>query len=197
MYVTYPTTPASYFHLLRRQIHSNVSKPLIIMTPKSALRNKLVVSSLDDLSDGTYFQPILDEVNNKIKSSKVKKVICCTGKVYYDLLEARLDKNIMDTAIIRLEQLHPFAEDIVVKILNQYNMATEFIWCQEEPKNMGAWNFINSYLNECLQKAGINNQFRYVGRAAAASPSVGYSHLHIIQQEKLVKEALIYTKIDK
>lgn len=191
MQVTYPTTPASYFHLLRRQIHSNLRKPLIVMTPKSTLRNKLVVSNLADLDKETYFQPILDEVDSKIKSSMVKRVIFCAGKVHYDLLETRLNKNIKDTVIIRLEQLYPFADDRAVRIISQYNKATEFIWCQEEPKNMGAWHFINSYLNGCLQKIGINNQFRYVGRDPAASPSVGYSYLHIIQQEKLVTEALI------
>lgn len=189
--VTYPTTPTSYFYLLRRQIHSKLRKPLIVMTPKATLRNKLVVSNLADFDQQTYFQPILDEVDKEIKSSIVRKVIFCTGKVYYDLLATRQKRNIKDTVIIRLEQLYPFRDDRAVSVISQYNKVIKFIWCQKEPKNMGAWHFINSYLNRCLQKIGINNQFRYVNRDPAASPTTGYWHLHIIQQEKLVMEALI------
>jgi 2-oxoglutarate dehydrogenase E1 component len=149
-----------------------------------------MVSNLTELDKGTSFQQILDEADSKIKPNTVKRVIFCSGKVYYHLLEMRLAQNITDIVIIRVEQLYPFAKNIAMEILSKYSKASEFIWCQEEPQNMGAWSFINSYLNDCLQEIAINNQFKYVGRQVAASPAVGYLHLHNKQQEKLVKEAL-------
>ncbi|MFP3017326.1 MAG: 2-oxoglutarate dehydrogenase E1 component [Candidatus Tisiphia sp.] len=191
MQVTYPTTPASFFHLLRRQIYSNIRKPLIVMSPKSLLRHKMVVSPLSQLDDNTSFIPVLDEINDAINAKKVKRIILCSGKVYYDLLEKREEKNILDIVIIRLEQLYPFETDIIVKILGKYNKAKEFIWCQEEPKNMGAWNFVKDHLNESLKNASINNQFVYVGRNDSASPAVGSPIIHNEQQKKLLEEALI------
>lgn len=184
--VVYPTTPASIFHLLRRQICSNIRKPLIVMTPKSLLRHKLAVSTLTECSEETSFIPILDEVNDIIKPENITRLILCSGKVYYDLLEMRTSKNITDIAIIRLEQLYPFEKDEIIKLLRKYNNAKEFIWCQEEPKNMGAWQFVKPYLEECLQ----NNKISYVGREEAASPAAGSLQLHNAQQEKLLKEAL-------
>jgi len=184
--VAYPTTPASIFHLLRRQICSNIRKPLIVMTPKSLLRHKLAVSTLTQCSEGTNFVPILDEVNDTIKPESVAGLILCSGKVYYDLLEMRTSKNITDIAIIRLEQLYPFEKDEIIKLLSKYNNAKEFIWCQEEPKNMGAWQFVRPYLEDCLQ----HNRIKYVGRNESASPATGSLQLHNEQQEKLLKEAL-------
>ncbi|MCC8369058.1 MAG: 2-oxoglutarate dehydrogenase E1 component [Rickettsia endosymbiont of Oxypoda opaca] len=189
MYVTYPTTPASIFHLLRRQILNTTRKPLIVMSPKSLLRHKLAVSSLAELDEKTSFIPVLDEVNN-IDASKVTKVILCSGKVYYDLIEMRTANNIANTVIIRLEQLYPFEKNIIVGLLKKYSKAKEFIWCQEEPKNMGAWSYIVSYLDEALKEAGINERFKYVGRELSASPAVGSLHVHIGQQERLVRDAL-------
>jgi 2-oxoglutarate dehydrogenase E1 component len=191
MQVTYPTTPASFFHLLRRQIYSNIRKPLIVMSPKSLLRHKMVVSPLSHLDENTSFIPVLDEINNAINAKEVKRIILCSGKVYYDLLEKREEKNILDIVIIRLEQLYPFETDFIVKILGKYNKAKEFIWCQEEPKNMGAWNFVKDHLNESLKNASINNQFVYVGRNESASPAVGSPIIHNEQQKKLLEEALI------
>ncbi|MDR0296419.1 MAG: 2-oxoglutarate dehydrogenase E1 component [Rickettsia sp.] len=188
--VTYPTTPASFFHLLRRQICSNIRKPLIVMSPKSLLRHKMVVSPLSQIDENTSFVPVLDEINSAINAKEVTRVILCSGKVYYDLLEKREEKTISDMVIIRLEQLYPFEKDIVIKILGKYNKAKEFIWCQEEPKNMGAWNFIKDHLNESLKDISINNQFKYVGRDESASPAVGSLNIHNEQQEKLLEEAL-------
>ncbi|ABV78752.1 alpha-ketoglutarate decarboxylase [Rickettsia bellii OSU 85-389] len=187
MYVTYPTTPASIFHLLRRQIIDNVRKPLIVMSPKSLLRHKNVVSKLDELGSNTTFLPVLDEVN-KLEASNITKVILCSGKVYYDLFEMRGSNS--SIAIIRLEQLYPFEKKVVVELLKKYNKASEFIWCQEEPMNMGAWRYITSHLNNALKEAGINNEFKYIGREESASPAVGSLQAHNKQQEKLLKEAL-------
>ncbi|WP_341755429.1 2-oxoglutarate dehydrogenase E1 component [Candidatus Tisiphia endosymbiont of Ptychoptera albimana] len=191
MQVTYPTTPSSFFHLLRRQIYSNIRKPLIVMSPKSLLRHKMVVSPLSQLDENTSFIPVLDEINDAINAKEVKRIILCSGKVYYDLLEKREEKNILDIVIIRLEQLYPFETDITVKILGKYHKAKEFIWCQEEPKNMGAWNFVKDHLNDILKNASINNQFVYVGRNESASPAVGSPIIHNEQQKKLLEEALI------
>ncbi|WP_375331966.1 2-oxoglutarate dehydrogenase E1 component [Candidatus Tisiphia endosymbiont of Temnostethus pusillus] len=191
MQVTYPTTPSSFFHLLRRQIYSNIRKPLIVMSPKSLLRHKMVVSPLSQLDENTRFIPVLDEINDAINAKEVKRIILCSGKVYYDLLEKREEKNILDIVIIRLEQLYPFETDIAVKILGKYHKAKEFIWCQEEPKNMGAWNFVKDHLNDILKNASINNQFVYVGRNESASPAVGSPIIHNEQQKKLLEEALI------
>lgn len=191
MQVTYPTTPSAFFHLLRRQIYSNIRKPLIVMSPKSLLRHKMVVSPLSQLDKNTSFIPVLDEINDVINAKEVKRIILCSGKVYYDLLEKREEKNILDIVIIRLEQLYPFETDFIVKILGKYNKAKEFIWCQEEPKNMGAWNFVKDHLNDILKNASINNQFVYVGRNESASPAVGSPIIHNEQQKKLLEEALI------
>ncbi len=189
--VTYPTTPASIFHLLRRQTKLNSPKPLIIMSPKSLLRHKLAVSQLAEIDSGTYFVPILDEAERTIANKEeIVKVICCSGKIYYDLLEKRISLKLANTVIIRVEQLYPFSEHQAIEILSKYRNAKKFIWCQEEPKNMGAWGFINNYLMDCLQKAGINEQFQYVGRKAAASPATGYLSLHNHQQEEILEEAL-------
>ncbi|WPY01087.1 2-oxoglutarate dehydrogenase E1 component [Candidatus Trichorickettsia mobilis] len=186
MIIAYPTTPASFFHLLRRQIVRNTRKPLIVMTPKSLLRHKLAVSKFVDMDTGTKFLPVLDEIDDAIKNGQIKRLIFCSGKVYYDLLERRSAKNIRDIAIIRLEQLYPFIEEDVVAILSRYTNVSEFIWCQEEPQNMGAWNYIQEYLNNSLRKAKIMHQFKYVGRKPASSPAVGYLSVHNQQQEELL-----------
>lgn len=188
--VAYPTTPASIFHLLRRQVYRDIRKPLIVMSPKSLLRHKFAVSALDDLKEGTSFQPILDEIDTNLKLKDITKVIFCSGKIYYDILEARIKNKITNTVIIRFEQLYPYIEDLSIELLTKYKNVKEFIWMQEEPKNMGAWSFIKPYLNESLLKAKINNKFKYVGRKAAASPAVGYLYVHNKQQEKIIKEGL-------
>lgn len=189
MQVAYPTTPASIFHLLRRQILRNVRKPLIIMSPKSLLRHKLVVSNIAEFDKGTSFVPVIDEIDKEIKSNAVKRVIFCTGKVYYDLLEERRKKKKNNVAIVRLEQLYPFEQKVIVKIMKKYSKATDFVWCQEEPKNMGGWKYIRARMEVSLKQAGIRKEINFIGRAEASSPAVGDLYLHSKQQELLVKEA--------
>ena len=190
MYVAYPTTPASIFHLLRRQVKRNFRKPLIVMSPKSLLRHKLAVSSLSDIDQGTNFTPVMDEIDAEIESTKVKRVIFCSGKVYYDLLELRREKKIDNISIIRFEQLYPFLEEDVIEVIKKYKSASSFVWCQEEPRNMGAWKFIRPHLDRTLEKAGINIRVEYIGRERSASPAVGYLYVHNKQQEDLVSQAL-------
>ena len=190
MYVVYPTTPASIFHLLRRQVRRNFRKPLVVMSPKSLLRHKLAVSSLSELGYGTAFVPVIDEIDAEIKTAKVSRVIFCSGKVYYDLLEVRRTKKIDNIVIIRMEQLYPFVEEDVIDIIKKYRVASSFVWCQEEHRNMGAWKFIRPRLDGVLEKVGIKTQIKYIGRESSASPAVGYLYVHNKQQEALVHEAL-------
>jgi 2-oxoglutarate dehydrogenase E1 component len=190
MQVVYPTTPASIFHLLRRQVMRNFRKPLIVMSPKSLLRHKLAVSDLSEIGEGTYFLPIIDEVDKNISAKSVRKVIFCSGKIYYDLLEQRGELAKNDVAIVRFEQLYPFAKDIFIDILKKYNNAKEYVWAQEEPKNMGCWKFIRAHMESAFKEAGINQHLSYSGRSEASSPAVGYTYVHNKQQEALVNEAL-------
>ncbi len=182
--VVNPTIPASIFHLLRRQVLRNFRKPLIVMTPKSLLRNKLAVSNLSELAEGTYFKPVIgdEKIDNKI----AKRLVLCTGKVYYDLLESQIKNNIKDIAIVRLEQLYPFPEKELLDVIGKYKSVKEIIWAQEEPENMGAWSFIKPYLDKILD----GKKLSYVGRDAAASPAVGYMSTHVAQQAEIVKKCL-------
>ena len=185
MQVCVPTTPAQQFHLLRRQILRPYRKPLIIMSPKSLLRHKLAVSTLEDLTTG-QFQPIMSEID-EIKPKLVTRVILCSGKVYFDLLEARRHDNLGHIAIIRIEQLYPFPKDQLIKELKNYQKLTEIIWCQEEPENQGAWFQIkHRFLDLIDQKFDLH----YAGRPHSASPAVGTFGTHIEQQKALVESAL-------
>jgi len=183
--VCVPSTPAQMFHMLRRQMVRPYRKPLVVMTPKSLLRHKLSISSLEDLSEGC-FQPIIPEVD-AIKPAGVRKVVLCSGKVYYDLLEARRAKGAEDVAILRVEQLYPFPEDELTEELKRYTKAKEVVWCQEEPKNQGAWFSSQHHFHACL-RAG--QQLTYAGRDFSASPATGYFGLHVKQQAALVEQAL-------
>lgn len=183
--VCVPTTPAQHFHLLRRQMLRPYRKPLVVMTPKSLLRHPLVVSNLDDLAKGE-FQLVLDEIDALAKKD-VKRVVLCQGKVYYDLLAKRRDAKIQDIAIVRLEQLYPYPTEALKAILAQYTNAKEWIWCQEEPQNQGAWTRVLWFMSDALPKG---QTLRYVGRKAFAAPAVGYPQLHKDQQAALVNEAL-------
>ena len=184
------TTPANYFHALRRQIHRNFRKPLVIMTPKSLLRHKMCVSTLDDFGPGTSFNRVLPETGKLVAGDKVKRVILCTGKVYYDLLAARDEQKIRNVAIIRVEQLYPFPEISLGRELARYPNA-EVVWCQEEPRNMGAWHFIDRRVEEVLANVDIKAERPvYVGRPEAASPATGSLAKHNKQQQALVDEAL-------
>lgn len=188
--VVYPTTPASIFHLLRRQVLSKCRKPLIVMSPKSLLRHKLAISSLEEISENTSFQAVLDEVDQNIMVAKVTKLIFCAGKIYYDLVEKRDAENIKNIAIIRLEQLYPLDSKSVIDVIKKYKSVKSYIWCQEEPKNMGAWGFINSRINDILKGIGVRQEVEFVGREGAAAPAVGSLYVHNKQQEILLKKAL-------
>ena len=187
MQVVQPTTASQIFHVLRRQMIRNLRKPLIIMTPKSLLRNKDAASPLSEFTRGG-FQTVIPENNEEVikKADKVKRIVACSGKVYYDLVKKRDEKDIDDVVILRVEQLYPFPHKAFAAELKKYPNATDVVWCQDEPQNQGAWFFVQHYIHENMvdgQKLG------YSGRAAAASPAAGYSHLHQEQQKALVDGA--------
>ena len=184
MQIVQPTTASQIFHVLRRQMVRNVRKPLIIMTPKSLLRNKDATSPLSEFTRGG-FQTVIGETA-EIKAEKVKRIVVCSGKVYYDLVKKRTERGADDVAIVRIEQLYPFAHKAFGNEIKKYPNATEIVWTQDEPQNQGAWFFVQHYIHENMvdgQKLG------YSGRAASASPAVGYSHLHQEQQKALVDGA--------
>jgi 2-oxoglutarate dehydrogenase E1 component len=184
MQVVQPTTASQIFHVLRRQMIRNLRKPLIIMTPKSLLRAKDAASPLIEFTKGS-FQTVIPE-NKVLDTKKVKRVVACSGKVYYDLVKKREEKGADDVAILRVEQLYPFPHKAFSNELKKYPNATDVVWCQDEPQNQGAWFFVQHYIHENMldgQKLG------YSGRAASASPAVGYSHLHQEQQKALVEGA--------
>ena len=192
------TTPANYFHALRRQINRDFRKPLIIMTPKSLLRNKYCVSNLVDFTRNNSFHRVLwdhaidPETTGFIKlkdSSKMRKVIMCSGKVYFDLLEAREKLKVDDVVIYRVEQLYPFPAKTLVNELKPYAKSAKFYWCQEEPKNMGAWFSVRDYIQWTLDNIRANNnQISYIGRSPDASPATGYAKRHIAQQQEIIKK---------
>jgi 2-oxoglutarate dehydrogenase E1 component len=187
--IVQPTTASQIFHVLRRQMIRNLRKPLIIFTPKSLLRHKDATSPLNEFTKGS-FQTIISE-SKDLNSDKVKRILACTGKVYFDLAKKREEKGADDVAILRVEQLYPFPHKVFATELKKYPNATEIVWCQDEPQNQGAWFFVQHYIFENMlegQKLG------YSGRAASASPAVGYSHLHQDQQKALVDGAFAKLK---
>jgi 2-oxoglutarate dehydrogenase E1 component len=184
------TTPANYFHALRRQLKANYRKPLIQMTPKSLLRHKLAVSALGEFGPGNGFLYVIPETDRLVAPDQVKRVVLCTGKVFYDLLAERREKGVQDVALVRIEQLYPFPQTSLSRALAPYVNA-EVVWCQEEPENMGAWTFVDRKIEKVL--ASLENKAkrpRYIGREEAASPATGSARLHAQQQETLVKQAL-------
>jgi len=192
------TTPANYFHALRRQMHRNFRKPLIIMTPKSLLRNKLCVSNIEDFGKKNSFHRILldhaEEKDSKLikleKDTKIKKVILCSGKVYFDLLHEREKLKNNKVFLIRIEQIYPFPVKPLAKVLKRFKNA-EFVWCQEEPQNMGAWNTVRNYIEWTLKRIKANNRsIMYIGRNPAASPATGYVERHLQQQKDIINRAL-------
>ncbi|MCW8830107.1 MAG: 2-oxoglutarate dehydrogenase E1 component, partial [Gammaproteobacteria bacterium] len=187
MQVCVPTTPAQIFHLLRRQMVRNCRKPLIVMTPKSLLRHKLCVSTLDDLASGQY-QRVIAEIDD-INPKKVEHVVLCSGKVYYDLLEKRRAEKIENVAIIRVEQLYPFPARELNDLLKCYTKTRRLIWCQEEPKNQGSWDFLEPRANAMLEGGW---ELHYVGRVSSSAPAVGSAKLHAIQQAELVERAIMF-----
>ena len=191
------TTPANYFHILRRQLHRNFRKPLILMTPKSLLRHKLAVSKAEDFTTGSSFHRVLwdnaeDSTSaHKLKpDAKIKRVVMCSGKVYYDLLEERNARGLDDIYLMRFEQFYPFPAISAMKELQRFANA-EMIWCQEEPKNQGGWSFMEPNLEWVLERMKAkHNRLRYVGRSASASPATGLAAQHKFQQAALIDEAL-------
>ena len=191
------STPANYFHILRRQLHRSFRKPLILVTPKSLLRHKMAVSKAEDFTTGSSFHRVLWDDAEKGNSTttlaaddKIKRVVMCSGKVYYDLLEERDARGIDDVYLLRIEQFYPFPAISLVKELERFKGA-EMIWCQEEPKNQGAWTFIEPNIEWALTRIGAKHQRpRYVGRTTSASPATGLASQHKAQQEALVNEAL-------
>jgi len=196
------TTPANYFHILRRQLHRNFRKPLVLMTPKSLLRHKRVVSYLDEFGPGTSFHRVLwdgadrshahfDASTVELKpDNEIRRVVLCTGKVYYDLYEMRHELGIDDVYLMRVEQLYPFPGRALMSELARFPNA-EFVWCQEEPRNMGAWTYIEPNLEWVLQHIRAKHlRPRYVGRVAAAAPATGLLSRHLQEQQALVEEAL-------
>jgi 2-oxoglutarate dehydrogenase E1 component len=173
------------FHLLRRQMLRSFRAPLVVMTPKSLLRHRLAVSSLGELTQG-QFQNVIPEID-PIDPSGVERVIFCSGKVYYDLLEARRSRGLTNAAIVRLEQLYPFPKDEFAAVLAQYPDTEEVIWCQEEAQNQGAWDQIKHRFHNLIQ---AGRRPCYVGRPSSAAPAVGHRAAHVEQQERLIDEAL-------
>jgi len=184
------TSAANYFHALRRQVRRNFRKPLIIMTPKSMLRAPEMASKLADMGPGTSFHRVFAETEKLIDDAKVRRVVLCTGKVYFDLLARRREQKIDDVALVRIEQLYPFPVNTLATVLARYKNA-EFVWAQEEPENMGAWNFVDRKIERVLAKLEVKGKRpRYVGRPEAASTATGLLRRHNAEQARLVNEAL-------
>ena len=187
------TTPANYFHVLRRQMHRDFRKPLVMMTPKSLLRHKLAVSDMSMFTEGSTFHRVLwddDQETLAANPDAIKRIVLCTGKVYYDLLQARRDKDIKDVLILRLEQLYPFPHSALIEELKAFKNA-EVVWCQEEPENQGSWFFVDRPIEAVLSEIDIKaKRPTYVGRIAAAAPATGLNARHVAEQTKLVEDAL-------
>ncbi|MBY7666281.1 2-oxoglutarate dehydrogenase E1 component [Vibrio anguillarum] len=185
MQVVVPSTPAQVYHMLRRQVVRPMRRPLIVMSPKSLLRHPLCISTLEDLADGSFL-PAIGEVDD-LNPANVKRVVFCSGKVYYDLLEQRRNNEQGDVAIVRIEQLYPFPKEEVEAAIAQYTNVVDYVWCQEEPQNQGAWYSSQHNFRSAIP-AGAD--LKYAGRPASASPAVGYMSVHLKQQKALIEDAL-------
>jgi 2-oxoglutarate dehydrogenase E1 component len=187
MQVAIPTTPAQHFHLLRRQLHREFRKPLVVMTPKSLLRDPLCVSPVQEFESGRFHE-VLDDQSVKNRA-KVERVVACSGKIYYDLFKARAEnEQYAGVALIRLEQLYPFPYDRVKEILEaSYPKLTEIIWTQEEPQNMGGWNFVRGRMLEVLRP---NQKLTYVGRKNSGTPAEGSGKAHEAEQKRIIQDSL-------
>jgi 2-oxoglutarate dehydrogenase E1 component len=185
MLVCVPTTPAQAFHMIRRQMRMNTRKPLVVMTPKSLLRHKLAVSTLDELADGE-FQHLIPDAH--VDPKQVQRVVLCSGRVYFDLFEEVQKQGLANVAVVRVEQLYPFPRAQLVAELKRHGKATEVVWCQEEPQNQGAWYQIKHHLEVCLQP---RQSLHYAGRARSPSPAVGHFDDHVAEQRQLVADALV------
>ena len=190
MQIVQPTTASQIFHLLRRQMVRAFRKPLVIMTPKSLLRNKDATSPMSEFTKGE-FRTVIPELDAGVDAAKVKRVIACSGKVYYDLVKKRAERKSADVAILRVEQLYPFPHKAFQAEMKKYPNATEIVWCQDEPQNQGAWFFVQHYIHENMFEG---QRLGYAGRPASASPAVGYAHLHQEQQIALLEQAFAKLK---
>ena len=185
--VCVPTTPAQIYHLLRRQVIRPLRKPLVVLTPKSLLRHKLAVSTLEDLAEGS-FQTVIPEIDAQ-DPANVERIVLCSGKVYYDLLEKRRAEGREDIAIVRLEQLYPFPEDDLIEVLAPYKNVKHIVWCQEEPMNQGAWYCSQHHMRRIIGGHDKSLVLEYAGRDASAAPACGYASMHAEQQAKLLQDA--------
>ena len=181
-----PTTPAQMFHMLRRQMLRATRKPLVVMTPKSMLRNKASVSTMEELAEGGFQNLIPDSTCGD--AAKARRIVVCGGKVYYDLIEAAAAQNVTDVAIVRIEQLYPFPRPELIAELTRFGQAKEVVWCQEEPQNQGAWYQIQHHLRFCLQSG---QGLHYAGRSRSAAPACGHLNTHNAEQAKLLADALV------
>ena len=192
------TTPANYFHALRRQIHREFRKPLVVMTPKSLLRNKYCVSNIEDFGKNNSFHRVLEDhalnKKNKLielkKPKKIRKVVICSGKIYFDLLDAREKAKVDDVVLIRIEQLYPFPVRSLASTIKPYAENAKFIWCQEEPKNMGAWFSVRDYIQWTLDNLEVKKKIEFIGRNPSASPATGYAKRHAKQQKEIIDKIL-------
>jgi len=187
MQVCVPTSPVQFFHMLRRQMLRPYRKPLIVFTPKSLLRHPMSVSSLDEYTQG-QFELIITSYK-ELEANSIKRLLVCTGKVYYDLQQEKQKHQLDDVGIIRIEQLYPFPKDEVAREIAKFKHLNQIVWVQEEPRNQGAWFYMQSRMNlsDCIAP---NQSLEYVGRDYSASPAAGYMQLHKQQQTQLVNEAL-------
>ena len=190
MQICNPTTPAQIFHLLRRQAIRPMRRPLVIMSPKWILRHKLATSSLEELANEEFFNVIGD---NSIDMAAAKRVVLCSGKVYYHLLEEREARGITDVALVRLEQLYPFPDDELEEVLKAYGNIKDIVWCQEEPMNQGAWYSSQHHMRHVIQRTHPQLHLSYVGRESSAAPAAGYMSVHLEEQKKFIDEALSFT----
>ena len=187
--VCVPTTPAQVYHMIRRQAIRPMRRPLVVLSPKWILRHKLATSSMEDLANGQFFNLIQDREADK---ANTKRLILCSGKVYYHLYEARQEKNIDDVALVRIEQLYPFPDSELSEALQEYTNLKDVIWCQEEPINQGAWYSSQHHMRSIINRFDENLTLSYVGRKASAAPACGYMSLHLEEQERFINEALNY-----
>ena len=190
MQVANCTTPANYFHILRRQLLRPFRKPLVMMTPKSLLRNKHAVSKLSDFTGESHFKRIVSDVNPPAKD-ETRRLVLCSGKIAYELMEARDEANDKATEIVRIEQLYPFPSEPLIDRLKAMPKLEELVWAQEEPQNNGAWFFVDPLLECCLDEAGFKKlRPHYAGRPPAASPATGLAKRHAVEQSALIADAL-------
>jgi 2-oxoglutarate dehydrogenase E1 component len=190
MQIVQPTSASQIFHVLRRQMVRNFRKPLVILTPKSLLRAKDAASPMSEFTRGE-FRTVIGEVNAELNADKVKRVVACSGKVYYDLVKKREERRAQDVAIVRVEQLYPFPHKAFAAELRKYPNLVDLVWCQDEPQNQGAWFFVQHYIHENMTDG---QRLGYAGRPASASPAVGYAHLHQDQQKALLDQAFAKLK---